>query len=273
MPVGSMLCYHRSQSITKSMPDWIFNPIIFEIGPIKAHWYGFMYALSFILGYLYVNYSKLGKKLDLSQKDKDNLVIIIIAGVILGGRLGYILFYNLEFYLSHPEKIFAVWEGGMSFHGGLLGSALGMFLFSKQKKIDLWKIADVITSFAPIGIMLVRIANFINGELYGRIATQYCIYFPTDPENCRYPSQLIQAALEGLILFLILQWIARKNPKTGVLSGSFLILYGLFRIAVEFVREPDPQIGFLWDVITQGQLLSILMVGAGAILLIIRRKK
>lgn len=249
------------------MPDWIFNPVMFQIGPFTAHWYGFMYALSFILGYLYIYHSKLGKRLNLNDKGKDNFLVVIILGVVLGGRLGYILFYNLEFYLNHPEKILAVWEGGMSFHGGLLGIGIGVLIFAARKKLELLKMTDVITSFAPLGVMLVRIANFINGELYGRIADSYCINFPTDPANCRYPSQLFQALLEGLILLIILQLIARKNPKPGFISGLFLILYGLFRIIGEFVREPDAHIGFLWGGITEGQLLSIFMILGGAIML------
>ncbi|MBU1954307.1 prolipoprotein diacylglyceryl transferase, partial [Patescibacteria group bacterium] len=190
-----------------------------------------------------------------------------ILGVLLGGRLGYILFYNLGFYLENPLKIFAIWEGGMSFHGGLLGVTIALLLFVHFKKINLWRVSDAITGFVPLGVMFVRIGNFINGELYGRIADKFCIYFPTDPSNCRYPSQLLQAFLEGLILFLILQFIAYKNPKQGIVSCLFLILYGLFRIIAEFFRQPDPQIGFLWDGITQGQLLSVLMVIAGIILL------
>lgn len=255
------------------MPDWIFNPVMFEIGPFTARWYGFMYALSFLLGYFYMHRSKAGKRLDLTTKEKDNLVTIIILGVILGGRLGYVLFYNLPFYLDHPDKIFAVWEGGMSFHGGLLGVAIGALLFARQKKCDMWKLGDIITSFAPLGVMFVRIANFINGELYGRIASDFCINFPTDPDNCRYPSQLFQAFLEGLVLFVILQMMIRKNPKPGIVSGLFLVLYGVFRIMAEFIREPDPQVGYLWAGATEGQLLSILMVLAGGILLFQKYRK
>lgn len=255
------------------MPDWIFNPVIFQIGPFTAHWYGFMYALSFILGYFYIYKSRLGKRLNLSDKEKDNFLVVIILGVILGGRLGYILFYNLEFYLQHPEKIFAVWEGGMSFHGGLLGVGLGVLLFAARKKLEILKMTDVITSFAPLGVMFVRIGNFINGELYGRIADNFCIHFPTDPANCRYPSQLFQAFLEGLVLFLLLQFIARKNPKPGFISGLFLLLYGLFRIVGEFFRQPDPQIGFLWGGITQGQLLSSFMILGGILMLMKVHKK
>lgn len=255
------------------MPDWIFNPVMFQLGPFKAHWYGFMYALSFILGYLYLQYSKPGKRLDLSVKEKDNLLIVIILGVVLGGRLGYVLFYNLEFYFSHPEKILAVWEGGMSLHGGVLGVLLGMLLYKRKKRFNFWRLGDIITSFVPLGVMFVRIGNFINGELYGRIASEYCIHFPTDPANCRYPSQLFQALLEGLILFIILQVVIRKKPQDGIVSGLFLLLYGIFRIVAEFIREPDAHIGFLWNIMTEGQLLSIFMVLAGAVLIFQRFRK
>lgn len=255
------------------MPDWIFNPVMFQIGPFTAHWYGFMYALSFILGYLYIYHSKLGKRLKLNDKEKDNFLVVIILGVVLGGRLGYVLFYNLEFYFQHPEKIFSVWEGGMSFHGGLIGVGIGVLIFAARKKLELLKLTDVITSFAPLGVMLVRIANFINGELYGRVADSYCIHFPTDPANCRYPSQLFQAFLEGLVLLVILQLIARKDPKPGHISGLFLILYGAFRIMGEFFRQPDAHIGFLWGGITEGQLLSILMLFGGTIMLFKVHKK
>lgn len=255
-----------------AVPDWIFNPIMFEIGPFVARWYGFMYALSFILGYLFLHYSKPGKSLKLKAKDLDTFIVWIILGILLGGRIGYILFYNLAFYIENPVKILAVWEGGMSFHGGLLGVVIALVLFSKKKKRNLWQLSDVITSFVPLGVMLVRIANFINAELYGRIATENCIYFPTDPSNCRYPSQIYQALLEGLILFVILQIVIHKKPKTGTVSALFLVLYGIFRIFMEQFRQPDAQIGFLWGGITQGQLLSIFMVLAGIILFILRPK-
>lgn len=241
---------------------WPFNPIMFQLGPIKAHWYGLMYSLTFVIGYLYMQYSAPGKKLPLSSEQKDVLVMIIIGGVLLGGRLGYILFYNLGFYLSDPLKIFAVWEGGMSFHGGVLGVLIAVILFIRKYKVSFWPLADILASIAPLGVMLVRIGNFINGELYGRIAENFCIYFPTDPQNCRYPSQLLQASLEGLLLLIILQVVIRKSLKPGLVTALFLFLYAIFRIFAEFFREPDEQIGFLPGGITQGQLLSIVMIFA-----------
>ena len=246
---------------------WYFNPVIFQIGPITARWYGFMYALAFFLGYLHFHYSKIGKKSELTTVQKDTFLIAVILGILLGGRLGYVLFYNLPYYLESPLKIFAVWEGGMSFHGGLIGVAIAILIFIKKYKSNFLKLGDLVVSIAPLGLLFGRLGNFINGELYGRIATQYCLYFPTDPNNCRYPSQLLQSFLEGLCLFIIINLVERKSKTPGLSSGLFLILYGVFRIIAEFFREPDPQIGLLFNIITEGQLLSAIMIIAGAVLL------
>ncbi len=247
--------------------SWYFNPIIFEIGPIKAHWYGLMYAIAFLAGYLFFHYSKPGKDLKLDEKEKDRILIAAILGVLIGGRLGYILFYNLAYYFANPLKILAVWEGGMSFHGGLIGVSIGLYIALKKHKANFLKIADLITAIAPLGLFFGRIGNFINGELYGRVAASYCLYFPGDPQNCRYPSQLIQAGLEGLLLFIILQITIRKTSKPGLTTASFLIFYAIFRIIAELFREPDPQIGFLFGGLTEGQLLSGIMFVCGLILL------
>lgn len=256
------------------MEQWFFNPVMFQIGPITAHWYGFMYALSFTIGYLYLLYDAPGKKLKLKTMEIDALITIIILGIVLGGRLGYVLFYNISFFIENPAKIISVWEGGMASHGALIGAVLGAFLYTRKKKLSFLKISDVLASIAPVGIILIRIGNFINAELYGRIASQFCIYFPTDPGNCRYPSQLFQAFLEGFVLLLILQYVVRKTKKTGLVTALFFILYGIFRIIVEFFREPDSHIGFLFGFITEGQLLSSIMVIIGAVLLgFIYRKK
>ncbi len=255
------------------MDNWWFNPVMFEIGPVKAHWYGFMYALAFIFGYLFLNYSAIAGRMKLTSKQKDTLAVTVILGVLLGGRIGYIIFYNLTYYFTNPLKVLAVWEGGMSMHGGVIGVILGLIWFSRKYKVDFLKLGDTITTIVPVGVMLVRIGNFINGELYGRIADSYCFHFPSDPSNCRYPSQLLQGALEGLILFIILYFTGKKTKKSGLVSGLFLILYGLFRIFAEFFREPDPQIGFLWNIITMGQLLSVLMIIAGAFFLKTAYKK
>jgi phosphatidylglycerol:prolipoprotein diacylglycerol transferase len=174
------------------MEYWTINPVMFQIGPVTARWYGFMYSLTFLVCYLYIQYSKHGKTLKLTPKEKDAMTIFGILGIILGARIGYILFYNFTNYLENPIKIFSVWEGGMASHGAVIGLALSILLFSILQKKDFLKLTDVITAIAPAGIILVRIGNFINGELYGKIAENFCIHFPADPGNCRYPSQLFQ---------------------------------------------------------------------------------
>ncbi len=251
---------------------WI-NPVLLQIGPLEIHWYGLMYALSFITGFLLLQYSSLGRTLSLNSKQKDNFLIYVILGIILGGRIGYILFYNLFFYLENPLNMLYVWEGGMSFHGGVLGVLTALLIFTKRHKINFWLLADFTTIVAPIGIFFGRIGNFINGELYGRVAENFCLYFPTDPNNCRYPSQLVEAALEGVILFLLLLLIRSRQPKPGIISASFLVLYGILRTIAEIFREPDPQIGFYLGFITQGQILSMLMIIVGLVLIPIFLKK
>lgn len=265
---------------TAATLTWI-NPIAIQIGPLAIHWYGLMYLTAFIIGYLFLQYSRAGKKLHLTTNQKDNLLISAILGVILGGRIGYILFYNLPFYLENPAKMIALWEGGLSFHGGVIGVAIALYLYlhftnkKAKEKTSIWQISDIIVLVAPLGLMLGRLGNFINAELYGRISPSgnWCINFPTDPTNCRYPSQLFQSAIEGLLLFIILYTITRKTKiqKTpGVLSALFLLLYGILRFFLEFYREPDPQLGYLLggpgflQGLSMGQILSILTALAGA---------
>lgn len=249
--------------------NWI-DPIIFHLGPFALHWYGLMYALTFIIAYLFLQYSRKGKELELDSNQKDNFLIAAILGIIIGSRLGYVLLYNFNFYLANPLKIFALWEGGLSFHGGLIGTVLVIWLFTKYYKVSFLKIGDLAALITPIGIFLGRIGNFINAELYGRVANSFCLYFPTDPQNCRYPSQLFEAATEGLLTFILLYWYSRRYPQArpGILGAAFLILYSLARISMEFFRQPDPQIGFLWGGATLGQILSVFLLISGLIMFI-----
>lgn len=267
--------------------NWI-NPIAMQLGPIAIHWYGLMYLTAFIFGYLFLKHSRAGRALPLENNEKDNLLISAILGIILGGRLGYILFYNLPFYLENPAKMLALWEGGLSFHGGLIGTVVALWLYlhfhnrrrrsHKRETMRFLQIGDVAVLIAPIGIMLGRLGNFINAELYGRVSEngQFCFNFPTDPVFCRYPSQLFEAAGEGIVLFAILYALSRatkilQNP--GRLSAAFLILYGLIRTLIEYTREPDAQIGYLIGGpgflagLSLGQLLSLLTALFGALLL------
>ena len=246
------------------------NPIIFTIGPLQLHWYGLMYGLAFLGGYIYLQKAKICKQL--TETEKESLIIAVILGVILGGRIGYIIFYNLSYYFQNPLKIFAVWEGGMSFHGGVIGVTLAILWFVKHYKKNIFAVGDIVTLYAPIALFLGRIGNFINGELYGRVAKNFCVYFSTDTVNCRYPSQLLEAFLEGIVLLIILQFVHHKNKKTGVVSAAFFIFYSIFRIIAEIFREPDSQIGYIFKFLTEGQILSILMFGVGIAIYYYRSK-
>lgn len=247
------------------------NPILLQIGPLTIHWYGLMYVLTFAIAWWALQQSKL----PLNPTQKDNLLITLILGIIIGGRLGYIFFYNLPYYLESPLKTLAIWEGGLSFHGGAIGIALATYIYIKLHSktnptppLRFFHLSDFIVTIAPIGIFLGRIGNFINSELYGRISpnNQFCLNFPTDPINCRYPSQLFEALGEGLVIGLIL-FLARRHkkfaPHPGRLTGLFLILYGLIRTLLENFRAPDPQIGYLLGGLTLGQVLSLLTVIIG----------
>ncbi len=212
-------------------------------------------------------------KMGIGSEDLYDMLFFVLLGVVLGGRLGYVLFYNLPYYLSNPLQIFAVWEGGMSFHGGLIGVALCGWLFCRLKKIKLIDLADLLAVGVPIGLGLGRLGNFINAELYGRITdVPWCMEFP-NVAGCRHPSQLYEFFLEGVVLFIIMQQLSRKEVKRGTLFFTFLILYGIFRSFVEFFREPDLQIGFLPFGFTMGQVLSIPLILIGVMGIMTLRKK
>lgn len=255
-----------------------FDPVIFSIGPLAVRWYSLAYILGIVFTFLLLkNFNK--KNPIMSEKALDDWIIWAVLGVILGGRTGYVLFYNFNFYFHHPLQILAVWHGGMSFHGGLLGAIISMMLFCKIHKIEFFKLTDILAIATPIGLFFGRIANFINLELYGRVTTsKFGVIFPGAGPLPRYPSQLFEALLEGLLLFIILFSLAKFTKireKSGFLSGLFLTLYSCARAFIEQFREPDENIGFLFGSnITMGQLLSlpVLIGGIGIILFAIRRK-
>lgn len=261
-------------------PD--IDPLIFAVGPFAVRWYGLMYVLGFAAAYFLVRRqaSQFGWQQLLDQID--NLNLALIAGVILGGRLGYVLFYNFPYYLEHPLEIIATWQGGMSFHGGVIGVLLAGLLFCRSAKLDFWKTADSYTVTVPIGLGLGRIGNFMNGELYGRVTEMpWGMIFPGGGELPRHPSQLYEALLEGLVLFCIL-WPLRAKPwqqppaklwPHGSLLVLFLILYGTFRWLIEFFREPDQQLGLLLFGLSMGQLLCAAMIAAGLLLYAILLKQ
>lgn len=253
-------------------PD--IKPYIFKIGTMEVRWYGLMYILGFLAAYLIAVGDAKRKNLPLTKDDIADLIFALAVGLIAGARLGYALFYNVSYYLANPFKVFAVWEGGMSFHGGLAGCVIAAIYFSRKKKIGFLQIADLITPAAPIGLGLGRLGNFINGELYGRVTdVPWGIVFPTGGPLPRHPSQLYESLLEGPVLFFILWLVRRAKAPAGVVLWVFLAGYGLFRSFVELFREPDQQIGFLFGAFTMGQLLSIPLFLFGVTMTVIFYRK
>ncbi|RCS25545.1 prolipoprotein diacylglyceryl transferase [Phyllobacterium salinisoli] len=255
-----------------AFPD--INPVIFSIGPLAIHWYGLGYVVGILFAWWYgkrlLSTPRLwaGDQPPMKPEALDDFVLWAALGVVLGGRIGYVLFYNLSFYLANPLAIPAVWDGGMSFHGGILGTTLAMILFARRHGIGVWSMFDTVAAGVPVGLGLVRIANFINSELWGRVTdVPWAFYFPNGGPLPRHPSQLYEAALEGLVLFVILWLLVHKGLKLkmpGYISGVFVAGYGLSRIIVEFYREPDPQLGYLFGGwLTMGMVLSLPMVLIG----------
>ncbi|QWK76974.1 prolipoprotein diacylglyceryl transferase [Ochrobactrum sp. BTU1] len=250
------------------------DPVIFSVGPLAVHWYGLGYVVGIMFAWWY------GKKLlrnhrlwgnnqpPMQPEALDDFVIWAALGVVLGGRIGYVLFYNFSYYLSNPLAIPAVWDGGMSFHGGTLGTTIAMIWFARSRGIKVWSMFDVIAAGVPVGLGVVRVANFINSELWGRVSdVPWAFYFPNGGPEPRHPSQLYEAFLEGFVLFfvlLLLVWVGKKLKAPGFIAGTFVLGYGLSRIIVEFFREPDAQLGYLFGGwLTMGMILSLPMMIIG----------
>ena len=250
------------------------NPIAFEIFSIKIHWYSLAYIFGIIFGWIYCK-----KKLINDQKLLnlfDNLINYLIFGIIIGGRLGYVIIYNLEYFLKNFIEIFMIWEGGMSFHGGLIGIIVSTYFFSKKNNVNTYIFLDLIALVAPIGIFLGRISNFINSELYGRETdVLWAVKFSKIDNIYRHPSQIYEAILEGIVLFIVLNYLNNKYSfkKPGIVSSIFLILYSFFRIIIEFFREPDSQIGYLFFNLTMGQLISIIFLFFGIFLYLSKKNE
>ncbi|HEY5626802.1 MAG TPA: prolipoprotein diacylglyceryl transferase, partial [Nitrospira sp.] len=224
----------------QAIPYPSISPVFFEIGPLQFRWYGLMYLIGLTAAYFYITRKAGRSGLALSKDQIYDMVVWAALGIFIGGRLGYTLFYNFSYYIQHPAKIVAVWEGGMSFHGGLLGTIVSLIWFSKRQSISIYTIADLAAAVTPIGLGFGRLGNFINGELYGRTTdVNWCMVFPNGGPACRHPSQLYEAGLEGVFLFTVLWLIGRKSTPPGTIFWSFITGYGLCRLIVELFREPD----------------------------------
>ncbi|MRR50096.1 MAG: prolipoprotein diacylglyceryl transferase [Rhodocyclaceae bacterium] len=253
-----------------------FNPVAISIGPLAVRWYGLMYLLAFGLFIALGRWRlKMRPELGFSARDLDDLLFYGVLGVILGGRLGQVLFYEPGHYLSHPLEIFALWKGGMSFHGGFLGVLVAMAWFARKTGRDFWQVTDFIAPMVPTGLAAGRIGNFINGELWGRVtdpSLPWAMIFPWVDGQPRHPSQLYQMTGEGLLLFVLLWWYASKPRPLRAVSAMFLIGYGVARFVAEYFREPDAGIFGLSYTISMGQWLSLPMIAIGIVLLVAARK-
>lgn len=267
------------------------DPVMFSIGPVSLHWYGMMYLVGFVFALWLANRRAAKPNSGWNKNEVETLLYVGFVGVFIGGRLGYVLFYNLPVFLNDPLYLFKVWDGGMSFHGGLIGVICAMIWFAKRTKRKFFQVADFVAPLIPFGLGLGRVGNFINGELWGRVTldTPWAILFPSsrsedlqlvaqDPTTLlpiiqeygvlpRHPSQIYEMLLEGVVLFIILNIFVRKNRPVGSVSGLFLIGYGAFRIIVEFFRQPDAQLG-LFGGVSMGQILSIPMILLGIIFMV-----
>jgi len=250
-----------------------FDPVAFQILSIEIRWYSLAYIIGIIIGWFLCKKIFI-KNFNINQKF-DDYVTYLIIGIIIGGRLGYIVFYNFNYYINNILDIFKIWEGGMSFHGGLIGIIIASILFAKKHNQDFFLYMDLVSLVAPIGIFFGRLANFINSELYG-IPTEvpWAVTFIQIDNLSRHPSQLYEAILEGIILFSILLYFRKKNflEKPGLISGLFLIFYSIFRFFVEFFREPDQQLGYLIFNLTMGQIISLIFILTGIFLVIIKNE-
>ncbi|AZN95960.1 prolipoprotein diacylglyceryl transferase [Mesorhizobium sp. M9A.F.Ca.ET.002.03.1.2] len=258
-----------------ALPFPKIDPVIVQIGPLAVHWYGVGYIVGILFAWWYAKRLVTNARLwpdgalPMKPEDLDDFIVWAAIGVVLGGRTGYVLFYDLPRYIAHPLDILAVWQGGMSFHGGLLGVILAMTLFSWSRGIRTWSLFDVVAAGVPVGLGLVRMANFINSELWGRPAdVPWAVEFPNGGPFARHPSQVYEALLEGLVLFLILRFLTHSRLKLKTprfVGGAFIAGYGLSRIFVEFFREPDQQLGYLLGTgwLTMGMVLSLPMLLAG----------
>ncbi|EKO3558821.1 prolipoprotein diacylglyceryl transferase [Vibrio metschnikovii] len=245
------------------------DPVLFSIGPLSVRWYGMMYLFGFLFAMWLANRRADKPGSGWTREQVSDLLFAGFLGVVIGGRVGYVLFYNFELFLVDPLYLFKVWTGGMSFHGGLLGVITAMFWYARRQQRTFFGVADFVAPLVPFGLGMGRLGNFMNSELWGRVTdVPWAFVFPNGGPLPRHPSQLYELVLEGIVLFFILNWFIKKPRPLGAVSGLFLIGYGTFRFLVEFVREPDVQLGLFGDVISMGQILSTPMIIFGMILMV-----
>jgi phosphatidylglycerol:prolipoprotein diacylglycerol transferase len=256
---------------TLVLPFPAFDPILISVGPFAVRWYALAYIVGILLGWIYAralirNQKLWGGTAPYTALDYDDFIVWVTLGIILGGRIGYVLFYNFPHFIANPMEMLEVWKGGMSFHGGFLGCVLAVVLFGWKRKISILSLGDITCAVGPIGLLLGRIANFINGELWGRAAdVPWAMVFPNAGPTPRHPSQLYEAAMEGALLFILLTIAIRMGAlrRPGLIIGLFAMFYAVLRSCGEFFREPDAQLGFLWGGMTMGMLLSVPLFLAG----------
>jgi len=257
------------------LPFPVIDPVLVQVGPLAIRWYALAYILGIVAGWRLARRLVALPPVAATAQQMDDFVTWATLGIILGGRFGYVLFYRAGHYLAHPLEILAVWQGGMSFHGGALGVMLATIIFSRQQRLDLLAFGDRVAAVVPIGLCLGRLANFVNSELWGRVSdVPWAMVFPNGGPEPRHPSQLYQATLEGVVLFALLQALVRNDQirsRRGFVTGAFLAGYGVARIIGEFFRQPDANLGFLFAGATMGQLLSLPMV-LGGLWLMLRAK-
>jgi len=253
-----------------ALPFPVIDPVAVHLGPLAIRWYALAYIAGIVMGWRYSLRLCRERPALVTPEQMDDFILWLTLGIVLGGRVGYVLFYNPAHFLAHPLQVFVLWQGGMSFHGGLAGVLLAMFLFARKRGIRFFALADVVAICVPFGLFFGRMANFTNGELYGRVTdVPWAFVFPSRDAGPlpRHPSQLYEGFLEGVVLFAVMWLLMRRfdaRSKVGMLSGTFLIGYGLARFLVEFVREPDAQLGYLALGFTMGQYLTIPMIAYGA---------
>jgi phosphatidylglycerol---prolipoprotein diacylglyceryl transferase len=264
-----------------ALPFPNFDPVLIQLGPFAIRWYALAYIAGILIGWLYAralirNGRLWGGRAPMTVTDIDDFIVWVTLGIILGGRIGYVLFYNPAYFAEHPLEALELWKGGMSFHGGFTGCIVAVVLFAKRRGIPILSLGDVTCAVGTIGVMLVRLANFINGELWGRPSdVPWAMVFPGGGPLPRHPSQLYEAGLEGLLLFAVLGLLIRAGAlkRPGLIIGAFAIGYALARSFCELFREPDAQLGFLWNTVTMGTLLSVPLLLFGIVLIVIALRR